>query len=813
MHGIYELGISGYNARVERPRFEIETSTLKLAFVGVLALSAFQAMAQTLQPVSWKSVKVQDKFWKPRQDALFTHTLPEQFEQLVLNKYKQNFERAGRREKGGYVGYVFNDSDVYKVLEAASYALGIRRDVKVEQQLDEWIGLLEKAQESDGYLNCYFQLNEPDRKWTNLRDQHELYCAGHLFEAASAHYEATGKKSFLNVAIKLANHLVARFGEGKRMGYPGHPECELALMKLWRVTGDKNYYNLAKFFIDKRGSKFFATEHNTPLSQYEGVYWSDHKPIREMSSIEGHAVRAAYLFSGTADIAHETGDKQLISALDRVWKSTTERRMFITGGLGPSGSNEGFTVDYDLPTFSAYQESCASIANAFWNYRMNLLHTNAKYGDVMETAIYNGALAGINGDGDKYFYVNPLASNGNHHRVSWFGCACCPPNLSRMIGQIGGLAYATSADALYVNLFIGGEVRTQVGGKDATFKIETAYPYDGKVKFTYNGKGGNFGLKARKPSWCSVATVQGVVSSAQEESGNYLAIKREWKTGDSVTINFEMPVRRMLSNPNVKDTVGKYALMRGPLVYCLESIDNEFDFSTVGFPMTEKVSVVNSSTNFKGAPIIEGTAFSAPKTKWGTKLFSDAGDFTRVKFRALPYFLWDNRPKPKAANEMMVWLAPNPEPAPLQGVEVEATVGVSFKNYNSDPSGVNDGYVPANSNPNSPRQLHYWPHAGGQEWVTYTFKSDKKVGSSRVYWFDDTGRGGVRVPKSWKMQAKVGGIWTDVQLKESKYGIQLDQWVSIEFVPVVAREFRILMEQPQGFSSGLHEWQLFEEEN
>jgi uncharacterized protein len=765
--------------------------------------------ATKIEPVSWMNVRVQDNFWTPRQKSLLSRTMQEQFAQLVSKKYKQNFERAAKREKGGYVGYVFNDSDVYKVLEAASYALGIERSPWLEKQVDEWIDLIGRAQESDGYLNCHFQLNEPQNKWKNLRDQHELYCAGHLFEAAAAHFEATGKTSFLRVARKLADHIDARFGPEKKMGYPGHPETELALFKLAKATGEQRYFNLAQFFLNSRGTKWFATEHNTPLSEYNGEYWSDNVLIRDHETIIGHAVRAAYLFSGATDLARAKHDPKLEAMLDRIWKSTTEKRMFVTGGIGPSGSNEGFTVDYDLPTFSAYQESCASIANALWNYRMTLLHGDGKYADVMETAIYNGSLAGINYEGDKYYYTNPLASYGDHHRLDWYGCACCPPNLARLIGQVGGLAYAQSDDSAYVMMFLGGTAKLKIGGQDVGLNVETRYPYEGDVKVTVNPtKPTNFALKMRVPNWVSGVgiTVNGKQEKFAVQQG-FASIVRNWTKGDIVKLSMDMSVRRVISHPSVKDTFGKYVLARGPLVYCLEGVDNQFNLDQMGVPLNAPITAKSVKGLFGDTTVLEGEGFVTSEQTWSGKLFATTEPAKTVKFRAIPYCFWDNR----KSGEMRVWVSPNPIPTPLRGFEKKATVTTSFTNSNSDPSGVNDGFVPADSNQNSPKQLHFWPHNGGQEWIQYTYPTTITISSAKVYWFDDTGHGGCRVPKSWVMQVKVGNNWQTVSLKHnSKFGLKLDTWNEIDFSPVAGKEFRILVDQQDKWSSGIHEWQIYE---
>ncbi|MEI7984717.1 MAG: beta-L-arabinofuranosidase domain-containing protein [Armatimonadota bacterium] len=754
------------------------------------------------------NVRIQDEFWTPRQKSLLNRTMREQFDQLVAKKYKQNFERAAKREKGGYVGYVFNDSDVYKVLEAASFALGIERSPWLEKEVDQWIDLISRAQEPDGYLDCHFQLDEPQNKWKNLRDQHEMYCAGHLFEAASAHFQATGKTSFIKVARKLADHIDARFGPGKKMGYPGHPETELALFKLAKATGEQRYFNLAEFFLNSRGTKWFATEHNTPLSEYNGEYWSDNVLIRDHETIIGHAVRAAYLFSGATDLARAKDDPKLEAMLDRIWRSTTEKRMFVTGGIGPSGSNEGFTVDYDLPTFSAYQESCASIANALWNYRMALLHGDGKYADVMETAIYNGSLAGINYEGDKYYYTNPLASHGNHHRADWYGCACCPPNLARLIGQVGGLAYAQSSDSAYIMMFLGGTAKLNVGGKQVGLKVETKYPYQGEVKVTVDPANPTpFALKMRVPSW--VTSVGVSINGKQEKFAvqqGFATIKRNWAKGDVVKLVMDMNVRRVISHPSVKDTFGKYALARGPLVYCLEGVDNQFDMDQMGVPLNGAITAKSVKGLFGDTTVLEGEGFMTSEQSWSGKLFVNTEPAKTVKFRAIPYCFWDNR----KAGEMRVWISPNPTPSPVRGFEKKATVTTSFTNSNSNPNGVNDGYVPSDSNQNSPKQLHYWPHNGGQEWVQYTFPEAITVNSSKIYWFDDTGHGGCKIPKAWVMQVKEGGVWRTVSLKStSKFSLKLDAWNEVFFNSVSGKEFRLLIDQQDKWSSGIHEWQIY----
>lgn len=406
------------------------------------ALVAQQPHFARLTPVPFTQVEIKDRFWAPKQEVNRRVSLPHSLDMLEESGTIHNFELAAQGARTGFKGFVFMDSDAYKSLEAISFSLATHPDPVLEKRVDAVIATIAKAQMPDGYIDTYYEINAPDKRFTNLRDNHELYCMGHLIEAGVAHHRATGKRTLLDVAIKAANKIDSVFGEGKRMGYPGHPELELALVKLANETGDQRYFNLAKFFVSNRGSKYFAIEHKTPLDQYDGTYWQDQVPIRDQETMVGHAVRDGYLLSGVTDVMAKTEDPGLVAMVDRVWSSATGKRMYVTGGIGASGANEGFTTDYDLPNFTAYQETCASVAMAMWNERLANLYGDSKYADLMELALYNGVLAGGSLDGTKYFYVNPLASRGGHHRSGWFSCACCPPNEARTLASIGGYAYA-----------------------------------------------------------------------------------------------------------------------------------------------------------------------------------------------------------------------------------------------------------------------------------------------------------------------------------------------------------------------------------
>ncbi len=424
---------------------------LALALLASAAVPSLAADAPLLKlrPVPFTDVQIHDSFWSPRQEVNRTASLPLNFEMLEKSGNIRNLELAAAKATSGFTGPVFMDSDVHKALEAASYSLASHPDPALEKRLDEIIAKLAAAQLADGYLDSYYIVKEPGRRWTNLRDNHELHCAGHMIEAAVAHFRATGKTNFLTVAAKLADHIDSVFGPGKRMGYPGHPEI-----------------------------------------------------------VKGHAVRATYLLSGVTDVAGETQDPALLRMINRVGRNTTGRNMYITGGIGPNASNEGFTHDYDLPNLTAYQEACAAVALAQWNHRLALLYGDARFADVFERSLYNGVLAGVSLDGKRFFYVNPLESEGHHHRSPWFGCACCPPNVARTLASLGGYAYVVSDDALWVSLYIQGSATASVNGRKVTLNVETDYPWDGKVVLKpHVDQTSKFDLCLRIPGWCHGATV------------------------------------------------------------------------------------------------------------------------------------------------------------------------------------------------------------------------------------------------------------------------------------------------------------------
>ncbi|MBI3844715.1 MAG: glycoside hydrolase family 127 protein [Planctomycetes bacterium] len=759
------------------------------------------------EAVPLKQVQIRDAFWAPRREMNRKVSLVHNLDMLERSGNVRNFELAAAGKHEGYSGPVYMDSDIYKAIEAVSYSLATDPDPELDKRVDAMIAKIAAAQMPDGYLDTHYQVNAPTKRFTNLRDHHELYCAGHLFEAAVAHFQATGKRTLLDVATRYADHIASIFGDvpGKRMGYPGHPECELALVKLSRATGQRRYFDLSRFFVENRGTHFFATEHATPLDHYDGTYWLDEVPIRERRTIAGHAVRAGYLFSGVVDVARETGDAALLAMIDRVWKDATLKKTYVTGGIGPSGSNEGFTTEYDLPNLTAYQETCASVAMAMWNHRLNLLYGDARYADCVEQALYNGVLAGVSLDGKKFFYDNPLESRGDHHRSDWFGCACCPPNEARTLSGLGEYVYATSERALWVNLYVKGAVEATVAVARIAMDVATDYPWDGAVKFTLRPeRETTFGLRLRVPGWCrgASAKVNGAAESAPVERG-YLVLDRAWKAGDVVDLDLPMPVRRVEASPLVADDRGTLAIARGPIVYCLEGCDHDVPVTSIAIPAGATLTPKREPDLLGGIVVLHGDGEVAGESEWPGGLYRTAAPPKRVAVTAVPYCVWDNR----AAGEMRVWIPTSP-PAPIAGgPERRAKIALSFTSGNSQPWGINDGVEPKSSSEQPAALCHWWPHKGGDEWVEYTWPKPITTNGVRVYFFDDTGRGECRLPTAWKLEAKDGDTWKPVDVP-SGFAVKKDTWCEARFAPLTTTALRIAVTMQPGFAAGIHEWKI-----
>jgi DUF1680 family protein len=631
-----------------------------------------------IRPVPFTDVRITDAFWAPRLETNRTVSVPYALKMNEETGRVDNFRKAARLMAGPYKGKRYNDSDVYKAMEGAAYTLMLRPDPALKKQLDDLVAIIGKAQESDGYLYTTRTIDPANpapgagqERWSNLRVSHELYNVGHMYEAAVAHYLATGERSFLDIAVKNAGLLLKTFGRGpgQRRGFPGHQEIEIGLAKLYRITGNSAYLDLAKFFLDERGHYFGGEKHgpNDPFAVYDSdEYMQNHKPVLEQDEAVGHAVRAMYMYSGMADVAALGGYPEYVTAIDRLWENVVGKKMYLTGGVGSRGVVEGFGPAYDLPN-TAYAETCAAIGNALWNHRLFLLHGDSKYIDVLERVVYNGLLSGVSLSGDRFFYQNPLESAGRYVRSPWFEVACCPPNLTRFLPSLPGYVYATKGETVFVNLFVGSGARVDLNGKKVLLTQDTRYPWDGAVRITVSPEGGGaeFEIAVRIPGWARNEAVPGGLYNfldRNEEkpalkvngksvnidlSAGYARIRREWKMGDVIDLSLPMPVRRVLADDRVDGDIGMVALERGPLVFCAEGADNGGDIFDLVLHDAAKLQSVFRPELLGGVQVITGPATVFVKTKEGQI------EGKALEFQAVPYYAWANR----GAGEMSVWLA------------------------------------------------------------------------------------------------------------------------------------------------------------
>ena len=628
-----------------------------------------------LRPVPLERADVADAFWAPRIETTRAVTLPAEYEQC------RRTGRIGAWKLAWKPGepnppHIFWDSDVAKWLEAAAYALGRRPDKALARRVDALIADMVAAQQPDGYLNVHFTVVEPEKRWTNLRDNHELYSAGHIIEAAVACYEETGRRTLLDAACRLADHIGTVFGtqRGQKRGYPGHPELELALVRLYRATGEERHLRLAQYFVDERGRKpnYFDVEAAArgeahPPSYYTGHdYNQSHLSVREQTTAEGHAVRAMYLYSGMADVAAETGDAALRAACRRLWRNVAERRMYVTGGVGSSGHGERLTRDYDLPNETAYAETCAAIGLVFFAHRMLHLERDGRYADLMERALYNGVLSGVSLDGRRFFYVNPLAASGGTgtpERQDWFGCTCCPPNIARLLASLPRYAYSEGSRAAYVHLYVQGRATLGVAGQAVELRVRTGYPWKEKVRIAVRPeRPADFTLALRIPGWCRAAAlkVNGTpVAVGRIVKKGYALIARTWAAGDVVELTLPMPVERVEANPKLRADCGRVALQRGPLVYCIEEVDNGVDLEDICLPRDAALTAKFRPDLLGGVTVITGAARRRDRAGWAGAagragaLYRPATSRTvRTRLTAVPYCAWCNR-KP---GEMLVWI-------------------------------------------------------------------------------------------------------------------------------------------------------------
>ncbi len=630
---------------------------------------------RTYSSVPFSQVSITGPFWGERLETVLTRTIPSQHRMLekwdILGSIKLPKPvppLTQPRSQNGFTVQVFWDSDVGKWVEAASYALSHRRDETIEAQIEAIIDDLQAAQSADGYLNCWYLQREPDRRWTNLRDNHELYNAGHLLEGAVAYLHATGRERLLTIMERYVDHIAATFGTGpgQRRGYPGHQEIELALIRAFHATGKRKFLDLATYFIDERGNTD-GVEHYFTIEARErnddpATYWHKtyeygqaHLPVRQQTKVVGHAVRAMYMYTAMADLAAEHDDAALKSACETLWGDVTERRMYVTGGFGPSQHNEGFTKDYDLPNDTAYAETCASVAMIFWAARMLNLDLDGQYADILELALYNNALAGLSRDGEHYFYDNKLESDGSHHRWEWHPCPCCTMNVARLVASVAGYFYGLAANEVALHLYGGTTTTLPVSGGEVTLTETSNYPWDGAIRVAVEPKDcGAFTLSLRVPGWCRGATalVSGAEIPVDPERG-YLKITRDWAPGDVVELNLPMPPERVYAHPDVRQDAGRVALRRGPLVYCLESHDNPAPVNRIRLPAGAPLGDRFDPELLGGVALIEGRGFAEDASDWGNDLYRGFRAAEQpAAITAIPYYIWCNR----GPNPMQLWL-------------------------------------------------------------------------------------------------------------------------------------------------------------
>ncbi|OJW76423.1 MULTISPECIES: glycoside hydrolase family 127 protein [unclassified Spirosoma] len=796
---------------------------LTLMIVGLTVLSwGLPVAAQPksggdypIQPVPFTAVKVTDQFWAPRIRLNHDITIPIALKHCYSTGRVDNFLVAGHRKPGTKfcTEYPFDDTDIYKIIEGASYSLQTFPDKKLDAQIDSLITYVASAQEPDGYLYTARTIDPAHphpwsglKRWEKESDlSHELYNSGHLFEAAVAHYQATGKKTLLTVAIKNADLLVKDFGPGKLSYSPGHQIVEMGLVKLYRTTGKKEYLDLAKFLLDVRGKG--------------NEYSQDHKPVVQQTEAVGHSVRATYMYSGMADVAAIMGNKAYVNAIDKIWQDVVYDKYYITGGIGAQGGHEGFGPAFELPNMSAYNETCAAIGNIYWNQRLFLLHGNAKFYDVLERTLYNGMLSGVSLSGDRFFYPNPLESKGQHSRSAWFGCACCPSNVCRFIPSMPGYVYAQRGNRLYVNLFVESEASITLDNLPLKITQETRYPWGGDVAFTVNPtKAKAFELAIRIPGWAQNQPVPGNLYAFTSQSSapvmltvngkqvaynledGYAILSQTWKKGDVVRLSLPMEVRRVKASERVKADLDKVALERGPIMYCAEWPDSP-DGHVLDFVLPAQATL---QTEFKpdvlgGVAVISG---SVEKVKRGPNGELETRSATLT---AIPYYAWANR----GAGEMAVWMGTRPaaaKPTPAPTIASTSKITASFPTKAL--VALNDQDTPKNSNDHDNMYYHWWPKKDTVQWVQYTFDKPATVSSSKVYWFDDSPWGGCRIPASWKLLYQTStGDWKEVKTTKP-YIVNKDQFDEVTFEPVQTTALRMEVQLPKEASAGILEWSV-----
>ena len=798
-----------------------------------------QSSGYPITPVPFTSVKVEsNSFWGQRLEASREVTIPLAFSKCESEGRYTNFSNAAEHMKDpskvfkvNGVGYSFDDTDPYKTIEGASYILQTYPDKKLKLYIDSVLNVIASAQEPDGYLYTARTQNpgDPhhwagDTRWSKVEDlSHEFYNLGHMVEGAVAHYQATGSRKFLDIAIRYADCVIREVGDkpGQACVVPGHQIAEMALCRLYLVTGDRKYLDQAKFFLDYRGKTTIKTE-----------YSQSHMPVVEQDEAVGHAVRATYMYAGMADVAALTGDSAYINAIDAIWDNIVNKKLYITGGIGATASGEAFGPNYYLPNMSAYCETCAAIGNVYVNHRLFLLHGESKYYDVLERSLYNGLISGVSLDGGKFFYPNPLESMGQHQRQAWFGCACCPSNISRFVPSLPGYVYAVKDRSVYVNLFLSNTSNLNVAGKKVALTQTTGYPYCGDINIKVDRNScGQFDLKIRIPGWLKSRPlpgelysysdnkrlgysikVNGVEAEGTVTEDGYFTIPRKWKKGDEVSIHFDMEPRTVRASEKVEADRGMVSIERGPIVYCAEWPDNKFDIKSVLINQNPEFALEQRGLD-AFIPEASKAKLSTYKTQQITTLTTDAqtlafdkqGKLTtqEVKLTLIPYYAWCHR----GNGDMKVWI---PQDLKATNPAAPATLASQSKINSSMRipalQSIADRLVPKDGNDRSMPYTHWWPKNGSTEWISYTFPEAADVQSCTVYWFDDQPWGGCRIPDSWKIYYKdANGEWQPVENADG-YPVAKGEPCTVNFKPVKTTALKLEVTMNRRLSAGVFEW-------
>ncbi|MCD4736692.1 MAG: glycoside hydrolase family 127 protein [Bacteroidales bacterium] len=779
-----------------------------------------------VQPVSFNNVTLTDNFWLPRLETNRKVTIPYDFKKCEETSRIDNFAIAGGLKKGSFKGIRYNDSDVFKVMEAAAYSLSTYPDPDLETYMDSLISFVAAAQEDDGYLFTARTIN-PDtsisnageERWSFLQQSHELYNIGHMYEAAVAWYQATGKRNFLDIALKSADLVCKTFGPDKEQihNVPGHQEIEIGLVKLYRISGEKKYLDMAKYFLDQRGDTTNRTLYTYNFGSHKSMYTQDHQPVIQQCEAVGHAVRAGYMYSAMADIAALTDDQDYFISVGKLWENVANKKTYITGGIGSLHSGEAFGDDYYLPNLSAYNETCAAIANMLWNQRMFLLTGESKYIDVLERTLYNGFLSGVSLEGDRFFYPNPLESDGSHARAPWFNCSCCPTNVARFLPSLPGYIYAFQDNTLFVNLFIDSESNIKTESGNIFFSQKTNYPWKGDVEIKVISDTENeMILAVRIPGWAQNNPLPGNLYSFKDQPKGkieitidgepinytvvrgYALIKRNWKNGTEVRVSIPMEVRKIHANKLVADNKGRMAIGRGPLVYCAEWVDNGGKARNLLVDPDIKFNAEFIPDLLNGLMVLDGDGYSVSLDQNKELIKKEQ------KLVMIPYYAWAHR----GNGEMLVWLpyqeeAARPQPPPTIASESRVTASYIHDHL----SALNDQVNPRNSSDHVIPRFTFWSHKGTKEWVQYDFKEKTSIAYIHVYWFDDGPNGGCRIPESWNALYLKDGEWKEVS-KHGNYPVKKDVLNTIEISPVTTSAVKLEIQLQEGYSGGILEWKI-----